>query len=118
MNKAKEKIFCCYCGMQITILSQWTKEHLVPKSRGGNNSPLNKMDCCKRCNNSRARKELEVWLKELEIKYADSAPDTQAKYYYETLVENVKHWIDYVELHGSKLYTPEHLKRKAHETKY
>lgn len=43
--------FCIYCGHGFShIKSASTREHLLPKSRNGNNSPFNKRAACKACN--------------------------------------------------------------------
>ena len=75
-----------------------TKEHVVPRSWGGNNTLLNKLPCCKRCNESRDNKALEHWLH--QIRCNEKIP----KYEKTMLEANIEHVIDYVQKHGQKLY--------------
>jgi len=48
---------CPYCGCAMRLEHGWpdsaTIDHVVPKCRGGNNSPLNLVAACARCNSSR-----------------------------------------------------------------
>ena len=59
--------YCCYCGKDFRFEGmKKTKEHVVPKSKGGNNSRLNKLPCCRRCNGWRANKSFDDWKAEIE----------------------------------------------------
>lgn len=49
---------CFYCGKEISRKNK-TADHVVPTSRGGSNSPRNKVDCCKPCNNLKGCLDLE-----------------------------------------------------------
>src|SRR5688572_19952990 len=104
-----DKLYCCYCGEQILFLSQLTIEHIVAKSKGGNNTPLNKTPCCKSCNSQKGNKYLDVWLKEL-VKKSKRTTNKSVLYKLEAMIENVKYWIDYVEGHGDKLLTHYHIR--------
>jgi hypothetical protein len=101
------KKYCCYCGVQLLFASRTTKEHLVPKSWGGNGTALNKKPCCFSCNRDRGNKPLSLWLAELEAAYANPQ-NSFKKYNLEAKIENVKYWIVYVESAGAKLYYQEH----------
>lgn len=50
----KGKCRCVYCGLDgATGLDVWNQldiDHLIPKCRGGTNSPINKVVTCLRCN--------------------------------------------------------------------
>ena len=50
---------CCYCR-DIFPLSQMTIEHIIPKSFGGTNHPINLTLACAPCNESRDTKTTEV----------------------------------------------------------
>lgn len=55
---------CCYC--RCLLKKKWqTKEHLIPLSRGGNNTDFNVRYCCGNCNTYRANKPLSVWYNEV-----------------------------------------------------
>jgi 5-methylcytosine-specific restriction endonuclease McrA len=45
----RDKNTCQYCGY-VGISSNLTLDHVLPKSRGGDNSWLNLVTCCKKCN--------------------------------------------------------------------
>ena len=45
----RDKNTCQYCGYVGTSL-ELTLDHVLPKSRGGDNSWLNLVTCCKKCN--------------------------------------------------------------------
>ena len=56
--KEKEKSdVCVYCGSK----SELTLEHILPRSRGGPDSPDNAVWVCKRCNSSKGDKRLYEW---------------------------------------------------------
>lgn len=109
-----QRYFCCYCGEQITFLSQRTTEHLVPISKGGNSSTYNKRDCHASCNHERGSKSLPYWLSELKeqhlhfksINFDSMVNRIEAK------IENVAYWIHYIETAGVKLYRSEELYQK------
>lgn len=54
---------CIYCGQEGTL----TTEHILPRSRGGENVPDNVVRVCKSCNSSKSAKGLYEW-KSLEHK--------------------------------------------------
>ena len=45
----RDKNTCQYCGY-VGTSSNLTLDHVLPKSRGGDNSWLNLVTCCKKCN--------------------------------------------------------------------
>lgn len=46
---------CHYCNCRFTTSGPQmrTKDHRIPKARGGRNHPSNYVDCCLRCNNDK-----------------------------------------------------------------
>lgn len=49
---------CYYCSVHLTRSgtrkpSSWSRDHLIPKSRGGSNHPSNIVPCCLQCNNEK-----------------------------------------------------------------
>lgn len=46
----RDKFRCQYCGAKKTV-SELTLDHILPRSRGGQNSPLNVVTACLKCNN-------------------------------------------------------------------
>jgi len=67
----RERRSCHYCGVGLT--KRGTKEprsatvdHIIPKSRGGNSSPINTVMCCRRCNGEKGNftgVEYRAWIK-------------------------------------------------------
>src|SRR3954463_13334313 len=49
----RDKFRCQYCGDKQS-LSQLTLDHIMPRSRGGDNSPVNVVTACIECNNRKA----------------------------------------------------------------
>jgi 5-methylcytosine-specific restriction endonuclease McrA len=47
---------CCYCEVKLRRDTK-TREHVVPRSRGG----IETLPCCKACNNSRGKMALQEW---------------------------------------------------------
>ncbi len=43
---------CVYCGLQ-TLLRNWSKDHILPKSLGGPNALWNYLPACRDCNSVR-----------------------------------------------------------------
>lgn len=60
------KSYCCYCGREFSSLLKSTTEHIVPKSKGGSDSPKNKRRCCVECNTWRGNKSLDYWRWEVQ----------------------------------------------------
>lgn len=54
---------CAYCG---TSRGRLTADHLVAKSRGGDDSLSNLVPACERCNQSKADEEWREWLMQQE----------------------------------------------------
>lgn len=52
---------CVYCGSKKDL----TLDHVLPKSKGGNDSWDNLVSCCKKCNNEKDDLLLEEWGKEI-----------------------------------------------------
>ena len=61
----KEGVPCRYCGQGTTNRpghpSSRERDHIDPKSRGGNNSPENEGDSCRTCNRSKGAKNPDEW---------------------------------------------------------
>jgi 5-methylcytosine-specific restriction endonuclease McrA len=48
---------CAYCGCKLTLRS-CTKDHVVPRSRGGKDTLSNVVACCRSCNEEKADRTL------------------------------------------------------------
>lgn len=97
--------YCCYCGKPISEKSaNYTKEHLIPKSKGGNNLPINKKPCCKTCNGWRGNQSLEQF--KISVQYHLNLGLNYKEHTskdFEIMIENIDYWINYVLTSGNKL---------------
>ena len=59
---------CVYCGSKLTDENA-TSDHIVPISDGGNNTQVNLMVCCKKCNNERGNMSFTTYLKKKNIRF-------------------------------------------------
>lgn len=57
MRAGVDKRECAYCGKYATEI-----DHLVPKSKGGNDAQLNLVNACKKCNLSKGNKSIDEFL--------------------------------------------------------
>lgn len=58
---AEREHVCAYCGDRDGPLEV---DHIIPRSAGGTNDPVNLTIACKSCNSSKGAKPLDVWLNE------------------------------------------------------
>lgn len=77
-----EQIMICESGYQHSA----TKEHLIPKSKGGSSGLSNLCSACYRCNN--LRKDLDQY--EFTILSENFLPDTRKQKGYEYIIENYR----------------------------
>jgi 5-methylcytosine-specific restriction endonuclease McrA len=49
----RDKFRCQYCGEK-KVAAELTLDHIMPRSRGGDNSPLNIVTACSACNNRKS----------------------------------------------------------------
>lgn len=59
--------FCCYCETLLTIFN-YTREHVVPVSRGGKNTKSNLRACCSDCNSEKDSMMLHTYIQFLNLK--------------------------------------------------
>jgi 5-methylcytosine-specific restriction endonuclease McrA len=54
VTKGHERLisFCVYCGVALTP-ETYTRDHVIPRARGGSSAKENLAPCCKDCNNSK-----------------------------------------------------------------
>lgn len=87
--------YCCYCGREVLISSfNYTKEHLIPKSKGGNNLDINKKTCCKTCNNWRGNHSLNQFKKIVKFHINNNLKYKNLnKLDFEIIIENIDYWV-------------------------
>jgi len=54
----RDKFRCQYCGEK-KVVSELTLDHIMPRSRGGDNSPINIVTACLKCNNRKGNRTPE-----------------------------------------------------------
>lgn len=62
---------CIYCETHLT-LDNATTDHIIPISKGGNNTQVNLMVCCHQCNSDRGTTSFTKFLKSKNKKYKKS----------------------------------------------
>ena len=60
VGKIKENNYCWYCGKEMEP-SKLTKDHVFPRSKGGDNDMDNIIMVCKECNSSKGNMDLFEW---------------------------------------------------------
>lgn len=90
-------IYCCYCGKPFSGTVICTKDHVIPKSKGGSSLPANKRNCCRQCNHEKADLFLEQYLEKVSRGWT-SKKKVHIK------AENILHLIEYVKIKGEALF--------------
>jgi 5-methylcytosine-specific restriction endonuclease McrA len=54
----RDKYRCQYCGERKSVV-ELTLDHILPRSRGGDNSPINVVTACVKCNNRKSNRTPE-----------------------------------------------------------
>lgn len=67
---------CVWCGRAFTALVRPTRDHLVPRAKGGPSWLENEVPACRRCNGERGHRGAVDWLEECERR--GWAPDEAA----------------------------------------
>jgi hypothetical protein len=67
----RDRYVCAYCGGHFPNFHNLSRDHIVPKSRGGENIWTNVVTACKDCNSKKGSKTLkEAGLELLYVPYA------------------------------------------------
>lgn len=69
---------CCYCETPLTK-DNFTKEHIIPISRGGTNRAGNLLPCCKDCNYERGNYMLQTYIQILNLNMLNCTGDDLVK---------------------------------------
>ena len=64
VTKIRQNNYCWYCGRELES-SRLTKDHVFPRSKGGNNAMDNIIMVCKTCNSSKGNMDLFEWYAEV-----------------------------------------------------
>lgn len=69
----RDKYICAYCGVHESNYYNLSRDHIVPRSRGGENNWLNVVTACRVCNGRKGSKTLkEAGLELLYVPYEPS----------------------------------------------
>lgn len=113
--KEKSKDKCFYCERELNDKSDiepenpWldlTKDHVIPKSKGGSGDIRNIRICCAQCNKLKADRTPEEFQEFLEDRIANGkyGNGLYRRATFVRILENVKHLIKAIEPHRSKIY--------------
>jgi hypothetical protein len=69
----RDRHVCAYCGTHFSNPYMLSKDHIVPKSKGGSNTWENCVTACKECNGKKSDKTLKE--AKLELLYLPYAPN-------------------------------------------
>lgn len=68
----RDKYICAYCGKHFPNFHDLSRDHIIPRSRGGENTWLNSVTACKSCNSRKSNKTLKE--AKLELLYVPYEP--------------------------------------------
>lgn len=57
----RDGLSCVYCGDAVEEGTKLTLDHVIPHTLRGSDKPDNLVTSCKRCNETRGAKPLEIW---------------------------------------------------------
>jgi len=69
----RDRHVCAYCGEYFANYHTLSRDHIVPKSRGGENTWLNCITSCKTCNSAKGNKTLKE--AKMELLYIPYVPN-------------------------------------------
>lgn len=68
----RDRYVCAYCGNHFSNFHDLSRDHIVPKSRGGENVWMNVVTACRSCNSRKGSKTLKE--ARMELLYAPYVP--------------------------------------------
>ena len=69
----RDRHICAYCGEHFPNTGQLSRDHIVPRSKGGVDDWMNVVSACKRCNTRKGSKSLKE--AKLELIYVPYVPN-------------------------------------------
>ncbi len=69
----RDRYICAYCGNHFPNAGQLSRDHIIPRSRGGIDDWMNVVSACKRCNTHKGSKSLKE--AKLELIYVPYVPN-------------------------------------------
>lgn len=71
----RDNFRCCYCHRTLAEGIQLTLDHLRPYVKGGSNSEMNLVTCCRFCNTSRGVRPWRAFARQVAAQYSLPAED-------------------------------------------
>ena len=68
----RDRYICAYCGHHFPNFHHLSRDHIIPKSRGGKNTWMNVVSACRKCNSEKDSKTLKE--AKMELLYAPYVP--------------------------------------------
>jgi 5-methylcytosine-specific restriction endonuclease McrA len=69
----RDRYVCAYCGGHFPNYHNLSRDHIVPKSRGGENTWMNVVTACKECNSKKSDRTLKE--ARMELLYVPYVPN-------------------------------------------
>lgn len=69
----RDRNLCAYCGKHFANYNHLSRDHIIPKSRGGKNEWMNVVTACKNCNSDKGSKTLKE--AKMELLYIPYVPN-------------------------------------------
>ena len=69
----RDRYVCAYCGGHFPNYHMISRDHIIPKSKGGENTWMNVVTACKECNSKKGHKTLKE--ARMELLYVPYAPN-------------------------------------------
>lgn len=92
VEKIRQNNYCWYCGKELEP-SKLTKDHVFPRSKGGDNDMDNIIMVCKTCNSSKGDMDLFEWYAVIMVDTAEEIkhlPCPQPPYLREDIIPRLK----------------------------
>lgn len=92
VEKIRQNNYCWYCGKELEP-SKLTKDHVFPRSKGGDNDMDNIIMVCKTCNSSKGDMDLFEWYAVIMVDTAEEIkhlPCPQPPYLREDIIPGLK----------------------------
>ena len=92
VEKIRQNNYCWYCGKELEP-SKLTKDHVFPRSKGGDNDMDNIIMVCKTCNSSKGDMDLFEWYAVIMVDTAEEIkhlPCPQPPYLREGIIPGLK----------------------------
>lgn len=84
--------YCVWCSREFGDLVRPTREHVIPRVKGGPSIPENEVAACARCNRERGHHSPVQWLEEVTARGRTPRP--------EVIEASLRRLADHIDAHG------------------